>query len=57
MSQAMADCILEGAFRRGRDRDRDRVLSSIPEGPHALTGVRVEPAAGPFGPGLPGFCL
>ena len=33
------------------------VLSSIPEGPHALTGVRVEPAAGPFGPGLPGFCL
>ena len=23
MPQAMADCILEGAFRRGWDRDRD----------------------------------
>ena len=32
MSQAMADRIPEGAFQRGRDRDRDRVLSSIPEG-------------------------
>ena len=33
------------------------VLSSIPEGSPPLTGVRVEPAAGPFSPGLPGFCL
>ena len=32
------------------------VFFSIPEGSPPLTGVRVEPAAGPFGPGRQRFC-